>query len=179
MFSAKVHSFTSPPSCPPSLHGRYPLRRYYEDSDSCPAPFRTKAGILDSRTCISGHSVSNHAMRPCSGHTSLLRAGLASDLRCSLSAVPRTSYIPSSLVSRIRPYRVRCGGRHWAPQSTDYPFTSSCSPPHLAVTQLLSVTGVKLRQRGTSTLRCMLTFKRTRPGALTGRLTHFPWGHES
>ena len=27
--------------------------------------------------------------------------------------------------------------RHWTHQSTDYPFTSSCSPPHLAVTQLL------------------------------------------
>jgi len=72
-------SFTLPPSCPPSLHGRYPLRRYYEDSDSCPAPFSTKAGILDSWTCTSGHSVSNHPMRPCSGDVSLLRAGLASD----------------------------------------------------------------------------------------------------
>ena len=131
VFSAKVHSFTSPPSCPPSLHGRYPLRRYYEDSDSCPAPFRTKAGILDSRTCISGHSVSNHAMRPCSGHTSLLRAGLASDSRGSLSAVPRTSYIPSSLVSRIRPYRVRRGDRHWTLQfyGLSFHFQLLSTPP--------------------------------------------------
>ena len=31
-------SFTRSPSCPPWLHGHYPLHRYYEDSDSCPAP---------------------------------------------------------------------------------------------------------------------------------------------
>jgi len=45
--------------------------------------------------------------------------------------------------------------------STDYPFTSSCSPPRVATTQLLSVTGGKLRQRGTLTLLCTLTLKRT------------------
>jgi len=78
-----------------------------------------------------------------------------------LSAVLRTSFSASSLVSRIWPYRVRCGDRFGPLSSTDYPFTSSCSPPHLAVTRLLSVTGVKLRQRGTSTLRCTLAFKRT------------------
>src|SRR5450755_428540 len=38
--------------------------------------------------------------------------------------------------------------------STDYPFTSSCSPRRLTGAQLLSVTGVKLRQRGISTLQC-------------------------
>src|SRR6266446_4281190 len=52
-----------PPSCPPWLHGRYSLHRYYGDSDSCPAPSSTKAGILDYLTCISRHSVSNHPMR--------------------------------------------------------------------------------------------------------------------
>ena len=41
-------SFTLPPSCPPSLHGHYPLHRYYEDSDSCPAPLSTRTGILGS-----------------------------------------------------------------------------------------------------------------------------------
>lgn len=61
-------SLTLPPSCPPSLHGRYPLLRYYEDSDSCPAPFRTRTGILGSRTRASGHSVSTHQMRPCDGY---------------------------------------------------------------------------------------------------------------
>ena len=60
-------SFTLPPSCPPSLHGRYPFPRYYEDSDFCPAPFCTWTGILGSRSCASGHSVSTHLMRPCGG----------------------------------------------------------------------------------------------------------------
>ena len=40
--------FTPPPSCPPWLHGRYPLPRYYGDSDSCSAPSSTRTGILDS-----------------------------------------------------------------------------------------------------------------------------------
>ena len=57
-------SFTLPPSCPPWLGGRYPLHRYYGDSDSCPAPSSARTGLLDYRTCISGHSVSNHPMRP-------------------------------------------------------------------------------------------------------------------
>ena len=73
-----------------------------------------------------------------------------------------------------RPYRVRCVDRLGPISSTDYPFTSSCSPPHLAVTQLLSVTGVKLRQRGTSTLRCTLTFKRTSAGFSTGKPSAHP-----
>ena len=83
-------------------------------------------------------------------------SGLASDSPWGLSAVLRTSFCTRSLVSRIQPHRVRIVGPHWTYQSTDYPFTSSCSPPHLAVTQLLSVTGVSLRHRGTSTLlhRC-------------------------
>jgi hypothetical protein len=41
-------SLTLPPSCPPSLHGHYSLHRYYEDSDSCPAPSSTRTGILGS-----------------------------------------------------------------------------------------------------------------------------------
>src|SRR4051794_7753373 len=57
-------SFTLPPSCPPWLHGRYPLRRYYRDSDSCCAPYSTAAGLLDSRTRTYERSVSNHPMRP-------------------------------------------------------------------------------------------------------------------
>ncbi len=61
-------SFTLPPSCPPSLHGRYPLHRYYEDSDSCSAPLRTRTGILGSCTDASGHSVSTHVIRPCASN---------------------------------------------------------------------------------------------------------------
>src|SRR5208282_161308 len=57
-------SFTLPPSCPPWLHGHYPLPGYYGDSDSCPAPSGTRTGLLDDRACISRHSVSSHPMRP-------------------------------------------------------------------------------------------------------------------
>ena len=64
-FVCGLISLMLPSSYPPWLHGRYPLQRYYEDSDSCSAPYSTRTGILDSRTCTSGHSVSNHPMRPC------------------------------------------------------------------------------------------------------------------
>ena len=57
-------SLTLSPSCPPWLHGRYPLPCYYGDSDSCLAPSSTKAGLLDLRANTSRHSVSNHPMRP-------------------------------------------------------------------------------------------------------------------
>ena len=69
-------SLTPLPSCPPWLHGRYPLPRYYGDSDSCPAPSSTRTGLLDYLTCISGHSVSNHPMRPRPGYAR--RSGRAS-----------------------------------------------------------------------------------------------------
>ena len=58
-------AFTLPLSCPPSLHGRYPLPRSYEGSDSCSAPFCTRTGILGSCTDASGHSISTHVIRPC------------------------------------------------------------------------------------------------------------------
>src|SRR5207253_5023556 len=57
-------AFTFPPCCRPWLHDRYSLHRYYGDSDSCPAPSSTRTGLLDYLTCISGHSVSTHPMRP-------------------------------------------------------------------------------------------------------------------
>jgi hypothetical protein len=74
------------------------------------------------------------------------RTGLATGSPWGLPAVLRTSFISRSLVSRIWPYRVCVVGRHWTHRSTDYLFTFSCSPPHLAVTQLLSVTGGELHQ---------------------------------
>ena len=63
-------SFTFPPSYPPWLHGRYPLLRYDGGSDSCPAPSRTRTGILDYRSCTSRHPVSNHPMSPSPCHAS-------------------------------------------------------------------------------------------------------------
>jgi len=80
-------SFTLPPSCPPWLHGRYSLRRYYGDSDSCPAPSGTRTGLLDYLTCISGHSVSNHPMRPRLPAILLVPGGLG--LRFALSGYRR------------------------------------------------------------------------------------------
>jgi hypothetical protein len=81
----------------------------------------------------------------------------------SLSAVLRTSHIPSSLVQSHKAVSSLSRNPHSSRSSTDYPFTSSCSPPRVATTQLLSVTGGQLRQRGTPTLLCTLTLKRTRP----------------
>ena len=92
----------------------------------------------------------------------LFRSGLATGSPCGLPAVLRTSFTARSLISRIWPYRVCVVGLHCAHRSTDYLFTSSCSPPHLAVTQLLSITGGKLHQGGTFTLLRTLTPKRTR-----------------
>jgi len=46
-----------------------------------------------------------------------------------------------------------CRGARLSLSSTDCPFTSSCSPPHVAMKQLLSVAGGKLHQRGAFTLR--------------------------
>ena len=57
-----------PPSCVPSLHGHYPLQRYYGRSDSrqpdartvCPTHPPALAGLPDYYAGTSSHSVSNH-----------------------------------------------------------------------------------------------------------------------
>ena len=72
-------SFTLPPSCPPWLHGHYPLHRYYGDSDSCPAPSSTRAGLLDYQPRTCGHSVSTTPCAPVSRRCFLFRAGLTPD----------------------------------------------------------------------------------------------------
>ena len=63
-----VLSVMLPPSCVPSLHGRYPLHCYYERSDSrqpnawtlCPTRPPALAGLPDYCRRTSGHSISNH-----------------------------------------------------------------------------------------------------------------------
>jgi hypothetical protein len=82
------------------------------------------------------HLHPRHAPHP--WHCFALKDGLASDLTVCLSVVLRTSCIARRLVSRISPYRVRMT-LSTPGQSTGCLFTFSCSPPHLAVTQLLSV----------------------------------------
>ena len=106
------------------------------------------------------------AFRPCF----LFRAGLATDslwvaiggasdfVRCSQSHQSHEAESSS------------CRGASSSLSSTDCPFTSGCSPPRVATTQLPSVTGGKLRQRGTFTLQCACCPKRTSAGVLAGRL---------
>ena len=97
----------------------------------------------------------------------LLRAGLASDSLCvaiggsSDFALLRQSHQSHQAVSSL------CRNPWLGCSSTDYPFTSSCSPPRVATTQLLSVSGGKLRHRGTLTLLCTLTLKRTEASPLS------------
>jgi len=85
--SSGILSFIRPPACPPWLHGHYPLRSYYGDSDSCPALSSTRTGLLDYRVCISRHSVSNHPMRPRLPAMLLVPGGL--DLRFALQGCRR------------------------------------------------------------------------------------------
>src|SRR6266571_493241 len=74
---------------------------------------------------------------PCASAPAMLRfrADLAPDSLVQLSAVLRTSLTVRSLVSRTRPYRVCVAGVNAAHSSTDYLFTSSCSPRRVAGTQ--------------------------------------------
>lgn len=78
-----------------------------------------------------------------------------------LSAVLRTSFSASSLVSRIRPYRVRVGTLGWLPvlrTIRSLPVALHALSPRRSYFQL---SDGQLRQEGTSTLLCTLTFKRT------------------
>src|SRR5881397_547715 len=59
-----------------------------------------------------------------------------------------------------------CRGRTTPVSSTDCPFVSSCSPHPVAGLQLLSTRGGKHRHRGTFTLQCTLSLKRTSAGIL-------------
>ena len=168
-----------PPSCPPWLHGRYSLHRYYGDSDSCPAPSSTKAGILDYLTCISRHSVSNHPIRPRLPAILLVPGGLGP--RFALSRYRRFFGFRSVVaVSSVASGRIEFVSRaHDAPvSSTDYLFVSSCSPHPVAGLQLLSTRGGKHHHRGTFTLPCTLSLKRTTaPGPRAQRLDNTYGSH--
>ena len=131
-FSCPCVSFTLPPSCPPWLHGHYPLHGYYGDSDSCPAPCSTKAGLLGSQTCTSGHSVSNHPMRPRLPAMLLAPGGLGQ--RLALSRYRQFFGLRSLLaVSSVASGRIEFVSQpQLSRSSTDYPFTSSCSPHSVA-----------------------------------------------
>ena len=153
--------FTLSLSCPPWLHGRYPLQRYYGDSDPCSAPVGTRTGILDYGACTSRHSVSNHPMRPRSRQCFWLRAGLAPDSR--LTAIGGASDFAHYSQSRQSHKAVSslCRNARWRRCSTDYPFTSSCSPPRVTTTQLLSVTRREAPPARDFHPPCILPLKRT------------------
>ena len=111
------------------------------------SPSRSRAGLPDSRIQPSGRSVSNHLRK-----LRLARARYPSAGRTKITS-PFGELGASPLASRLatphRPNRVR--------QPTDWPFTSCCSPPRVATTQLQSVTSyVDLERTFTSPTKCAL-----------------------
>jgi hypothetical protein len=111
------------------------------------SPSRSRAGLPDSRLQPSGRSVSNHLRK-----LRLARARYPSAGRTKITS-PFGELGASPLASRLatphRPNRVR--------QPTDWPFTSCCSPPRVATTQLQSVTSyVDLERTFTSPTKCAL-----------------------
>ncbi len=102
------------------------LLRYYEGSDSCTALSTAQVSLLHVHSLLD-HSISNH---PVPSYRRFRTLPLSS-IGLPLPQV-QTSPFPSRLVRNTRPNRVR--------HPMDWSFTSCCSPPHLSVTQLHSVT---------------------------------------
>jgi hypothetical protein len=138
------------------------LSTHYGRSDSCPPQSVTLLSSACS-TCgqvslihaiqPSDHSVSNHLRRlrlararyPSAGRTETasLRELGASPLHCRLATSRRPNRV------QFPPLRGRL--------LTDWSFTSCCSPPRVATTQLQSVTGyVDLERTFTSQTKCAL-----------------------
>lgn len=123
---------THPLSCVPSLHGRYPLRRYYGRSDSCRAVLRASgherclspAGLPDYGTGTSGHSVSNHR-RVVRGSPGCQRV-----LPAVTGFVFRSQTRPLTPTESSSPVSVR------RDLVTDWSFSPRCSPPRLTATRL-------------------------------------------
>ena len=107
--------------------------RYYDGSDSCP-PSPRLTGLPVYLATHSQRSASNHKGGPYVVFQSPFNA----------YDVFQTSPSPSQLVANTPPNRVRF--------TADRQFVSSCSPPHLAMTQLLSTTGPWLTLTRTSTV---------------------------
>jgi hypothetical protein len=116
-----------------------------------------RAGLPDSCTRPSDHSVSNHlrmlrlvrARYPSTGRTEIASPRVFSQRE--LGASP----LASRLASPHRPNRVS--------YRTDWPFTSCCSPPRVTTTQLQAITSyVDLERTFTPPTRCAL--RRTSAG---------------
>ncbi len=85
----------------------------------------------------SHHSVSNHPLSPLC-HGMMFTQGLPRERLAPISSLGRDNCViwASPLEGRL----ATTEGRIEFTNVTDWQFTSSCSPPHLTVTQLLSVT---------------------------------------
>src|SRR5580692_4704681 len=130
-------SFTLPPSCPPWLGDHYSLHRYYGDSDSCRPPSSNRQVSL----------VSEHALldipsptTPCAPVPAMLLAPGRLGLRFALLRYRRFFGLRTfQAVSSVASGRIEFVSQpSLSRSSTDYPFTSSCSPRRVATTQLLS-----------------------------------------
>ena len=111
--SSGILSFIRPPSCVPSLHGRYPLRRYYERSDSVPGGSSahgheherrlSQLGIPAYCIRLSDRSVSNHLR--CVGRSRGIPPGRSTDAR-GFCPPRQASPLLRRLAHQRRPNRV-------------------------------------------------------------------------
>ena len=132
-------------------------------SDSCPAPSCTRTGSL-----ISDHALPDiqSPPTPCAPIPATLLAQGRLRLRFALPAIGGSSDFAHCSQSRqshqavSSSYRGSFQTRQFYRLSVHFQLLST----HLAVTQLLSVDGGKLRHRGTFTLLCTLSLKRTSAG---------------
>ena len=131
---------------------RSPGIEYYEGSEllaASPEP----PGLSAFLALPSQHSVPNHVIRP----------------PVALSVASAPSVVPGFATHEqarheIPPKQVR--------HPTDCRFTSGCSPPHLAVTQLRSVSGLRPTQARTSTVLTTRPHGRTHGRPCAGQLCH-------
>ena len=135
--SSSFDSISLPLSCVPSLHGRYPLPRYYGRSDSrrpgsqtlglsnLPAP----TGLPDYLAGPSDRSVSNHPRddRGCPGCPATRLPAYRPLTGFAFHSQARPSTLTESSSRRL-PTREAC--------VTDWSFSFRCSPPRVATTQL-------------------------------------------
>ena len=139
-------SFTLPLSCVPSLHGHYPLHRYYGRSDFLRRLFGPLPGMNSVLFREEVHCLSRHRFMPFRLQSSDARVRAFHLSLCFLSARhagfwPRSltasimelgpplkvSRSNSTLTRHIQPNRVHCRGL-MAPRVTDWHFAFSCSP---------------------------------------------------
>ena len=150
-FEMKFLRRPTPRPCPPSLHGRYPLPRYYEGSDP-DRPLRRRPWFPDSRHLnFQPFHLQSSAVLPQTRSTASTPGALFG-LRLSLAGSSETADRIEFTLSG-NPDLV-----------TDWLFISSCSPPGgIAPAQLLSITGLSVSARsGTYTLLFRSALRRTR-----------------